>query len=173
MAKEGSSDYKKVRRRWFFKEPLIEWFFVEPKIVLMASLWRTFWSTFILKSVWKKNTEIQKIFWEMAQRRNSYKFAKTQGFVKNDNIWKFLAGYVKFTFSFLNLKLVWIYKYVYIYIYIYIYIYLYSNVKHTIWRNKSHLLVRRCLETHYYDCTGSLAGPTHLRIKITFIRHSC
>ncbi len=34
MAKEGSSDYKKVRKRWFFKEPLTEWFFVEPKMVL-------------------------------------------------------------------------------------------------------------------------------------------
>ncbi len=31
MAKEGSSDYKKVRKRWFFKEPLTEWLFVEPK----------------------------------------------------------------------------------------------------------------------------------------------
>ncbi len=35
MAKEGSSDYKKVRKRWFFKEPLTEWFFVEPKMVLL------------------------------------------------------------------------------------------------------------------------------------------
>ncbi len=35
VAKEGSSDYKKVRRRWFFKEPLTEWFFVEPKMVLL------------------------------------------------------------------------------------------------------------------------------------------
>ncbi len=34
MVKEGSSDYKKVRKRWFFKEPLTEWFFVEPKMVL-------------------------------------------------------------------------------------------------------------------------------------------
>ncbi len=33
--KEGSSDYKKVRKRWFFKEPLTEWFFVEPKMVLL------------------------------------------------------------------------------------------------------------------------------------------
>ncbi len=32
---EGSSDYKKVRKRWFFKEPLTEWFFVEPKMVLV------------------------------------------------------------------------------------------------------------------------------------------
>ncbi len=31
MAKEGSSDYKKVRKRWLFKESLTEWFFVEPK----------------------------------------------------------------------------------------------------------------------------------------------
>ncbi len=35
MAKEGSSDYKKVRKRWFFKEPMTKWFFVEPKIVLL------------------------------------------------------------------------------------------------------------------------------------------
>ncbi len=35
MVKEGSSDYKKVRKRWFFKEPLTEWFFVEPKMVLL------------------------------------------------------------------------------------------------------------------------------------------
>ncbi len=33
--KEGSSDYKQVRKRWFFKEPLTEWFFVEPKMVLL------------------------------------------------------------------------------------------------------------------------------------------
>ncbi len=31
MVKEGSSDYKKVRKRWFFKETLTEWFLVEPK----------------------------------------------------------------------------------------------------------------------------------------------
>ncbi len=35
MVKEGSSDYKKVRKRWFFKEPLTEWFFVEPKKVIL------------------------------------------------------------------------------------------------------------------------------------------
>ncbi len=35
MVKEGSSDYKKVRKRWFFKEPLTECFFVEPKMVLL------------------------------------------------------------------------------------------------------------------------------------------
>ncbi len=35
MVKEGSSDYKKLRKRWFFKEPLTEWFFVEPKMVLL------------------------------------------------------------------------------------------------------------------------------------------
>jgi len=29
--KEGSSDYKKVRKGWFFKETLTEWFFVESK----------------------------------------------------------------------------------------------------------------------------------------------
>ncbi len=34
MVKEGSSDYKKVRKRQFFKEPLTEWFFVESKMVL-------------------------------------------------------------------------------------------------------------------------------------------
>ncbi len=33
--KEGSSDYKKVSKRWFFKEPLTEWFFMEPKMVLL------------------------------------------------------------------------------------------------------------------------------------------
>ncbi len=39
MVKEGSSDYKKVSKRWFFKEPLTEWFFVEPKKgASMASL---------------------------------------------------------------------------------------------------------------------------------------
>uniref|UniRef100_A0A8C2KWT6 Si:ch211-251b21.1 n=1 Tax=Cyprinus carpio TaxID=7962 RepID=A0A8C2KWT6_CYPCA len=38
VAKEGSSDYNKVRKRWFFKEPLIEWFFVEPKMVLLWHL---------------------------------------------------------------------------------------------------------------------------------------
>ncbi len=27
VVKEGSSDYKRVRKRWFFKEPLTEWFF--------------------------------------------------------------------------------------------------------------------------------------------------
>ncbi len=26
VAKDGSSDDKKVRKRWFFKEPLTEWF---------------------------------------------------------------------------------------------------------------------------------------------------
>ncbi len=31
MVKEGSSDYKKVSKRWFFKEALTEWFFVETK----------------------------------------------------------------------------------------------------------------------------------------------
>ncbi len=35
MAKECSTDYEKVRTRWFFKEPLTEWFFVEPKMVLL------------------------------------------------------------------------------------------------------------------------------------------
>ncbi len=31
MVKEGSSDHKKVGKRWLFKEPLTERFFVEPK----------------------------------------------------------------------------------------------------------------------------------------------
>ncbi len=44
MAKEGSSDYKKVRKRWFFKEPLTEWFFYG--IAVKNCL-----STFIFKSV--------------------------------------------------------------------------------------------------------------------------
>ncbi len=35
MVKEGFSDYKNVRKRWFFKEPLTEWFFVGPKKVLL------------------------------------------------------------------------------------------------------------------------------------------
>ncbi len=35
VVKEGSSDYEKVRKRCFFKEPLTEWFFVEPKTVLL------------------------------------------------------------------------------------------------------------------------------------------
>ncbi len=35
MLKEGSSDYKKVRKRWFFNEPLTECFFVKPKMVLL------------------------------------------------------------------------------------------------------------------------------------------
>ncbi len=35
VAKEGSSDYKKVRKGCFFKEPLTEWFSVEPKMVLL------------------------------------------------------------------------------------------------------------------------------------------
>ncbi len=44
MAKEGTSDYKKVRKRWFFEETLTEWFFVEPKMVLLWHL-----STFSFK----------------------------------------------------------------------------------------------------------------------------
>ncbi len=36
MAKEGSSDYIKVRKRWFLKEHLTELFFVEPKMVLLC-----------------------------------------------------------------------------------------------------------------------------------------
>ncbi len=35
MVKEGSSDYKKVRKRWFFNEPLTDWLFVEPKTVIL------------------------------------------------------------------------------------------------------------------------------------------
>ncbi len=35
MAKDGSSDYKKLRKRWFFKDPLTEWLFMEPKMVLL------------------------------------------------------------------------------------------------------------------------------------------
>ncbi len=59
VVKEGSSDYKKVKKNKiksrFFKEPLTEWFFVEPKKVLLyASLWKTFWSTFILRVYYVK-----------------------------------------------------------------------------------------------------------------------
>ncbi len=36
VVKEGSSDYKKVRKTSFFKEPLTEWFFVEPKVVCVV-----------------------------------------------------------------------------------------------------------------------------------------
>ncbi len=35
MAKDGSLDYKKIRKRWFFKEPLPECFFVETKMVIL------------------------------------------------------------------------------------------------------------------------------------------
>ncbi len=35
MAKEGSSDYKKLRKRRFFKERLTEWFIVESKMDLL------------------------------------------------------------------------------------------------------------------------------------------
>ncbi len=58
MVKEGSSDYKKVRKRWFFKEPLNgslwnqKWFFY-------GIAWRTFWSTFIFKSVGEKYAQIK------------------------------------------------------------------------------------------------------------------
>ncbi len=51
MVKEGSSDYKKVRKRWFFKEMLTEWFFVEPKMVLLWHRLKNVISTFIFKSV--------------------------------------------------------------------------------------------------------------------------
>jgi len=39
VVKEGSSDFKKVRKRWFFKERLTEWFFAEPKMVLLRHLY--------------------------------------------------------------------------------------------------------------------------------------
>ncbi len=51
MVKEGSSDYKKVRKRWFFKELLTEWFFVEAKMVLLWHRLKNVLSTFIFKSV--------------------------------------------------------------------------------------------------------------------------
>ncbi len=54
MAKECSSDYKKLRKIWFFKEPLTEWFFVEPKIVLLWHCCEEPLSTFIFKSVLHK-----------------------------------------------------------------------------------------------------------------------
>ncbi len=38
----SSSDYKNVRKRCFSKEPLTEWVIEEAKMVLMASMWRTF-----------------------------------------------------------------------------------------------------------------------------------
>ncbi len=44
MVKEGSSDYKKLRKRWFFKEPLTEWFFYGIAVKNLSS-------TFIFKSV--------------------------------------------------------------------------------------------------------------------------
>ncbi len=44
VAKEGSSDYKKLRKRWFFKEPLTEWFFYGIAV-------KNLLSTFIFKSV--------------------------------------------------------------------------------------------------------------------------
>ncbi len=50
VVKEGTSDYKKVRRR-FFKEPLTEWFSVEPKMVFYGIAVKNLLSTFIFKSV--------------------------------------------------------------------------------------------------------------------------
>ncbi len=44
MVKEVSSDYKKVGKRWFFKEPLAKWFFYG---IFVKNLL----STFIFKSV--------------------------------------------------------------------------------------------------------------------------
>ncbi len=35
VVKEGSSDYKMVRQKLFFKESSTEWFFVEPKMVII------------------------------------------------------------------------------------------------------------------------------------------
>ncbi len=51
VVKEGSSDYKTVRKRWFFNEPLTEWFFVEPKMVIlsMASLEERFEAPLFLR----------------------------------------------------------------------------------------------------------------------------
>ncbi len=54
LTSEHSSDYKKVRKRWFFEEPLTEWFFVEPKMVLLWHRLKNLWSTFIFKSVQNK-----------------------------------------------------------------------------------------------------------------------
>ncbi len=36
VVKEGYSDYKKVRKRWIFKEPLSDRFIVETKMVLLC-----------------------------------------------------------------------------------------------------------------------------------------
>ncbi len=55
VAKEDSSDYKKVRTRWFFKEPLTEWFFVEPKWFFMASLQKLFEALLFLRLTLSKN----------------------------------------------------------------------------------------------------------------------
>ncbi len=52
MVKEGSLDYKNVRKRRFFKEPLTEWFFVEPEMVLMASLEEPFEAPLFLRVYW-------------------------------------------------------------------------------------------------------------------------
>ncbi len=46
-----SEDYKKVRKRWFFKEPLTEYFFVEPKRFFYDIAVKSLLSTFIFKSV--------------------------------------------------------------------------------------------------------------------------
>ncbi len=58
VVKEGSSDYKKVSKRWFFKEPLSEWFFVEPKMVFYDIAVKNLLSTFILKSLLKMSVDI-------------------------------------------------------------------------------------------------------------------
>ncbi len=51
VVKERSSDYIKVRKRWFFKEPLTEWFFVKPKMVILWHCLKNLLSTFIFKCI--------------------------------------------------------------------------------------------------------------------------
>ncbi len=46
---EGSSDYKKVSKRWFFKEPLTEWFLGTKKGSSMASLGEPFAAPLFLR----------------------------------------------------------------------------------------------------------------------------
>ncbi len=46
----------------FFKEPLTEWFFVEPKWFFYGIAWKTFWSTFIFKSVSDKLNATKIVF---------------------------------------------------------------------------------------------------------------
>ncbi len=54
MVKEGSSDHKKVGKRWLFKEPLTELFFVEPK---MALLWHRFEAALFLREYLSQNCQ--------------------------------------------------------------------------------------------------------------------